>query len=96
MMRTERLIEYLGVSHEAQKQCTTIISTPIKRERDKESRHKHGVLEREEYEAKRKGNLEANMRRARELRDQGMSRKAIAEELGKSRQSIDLYLKESK
>lgn len=96
-LTTEYLIEKLEVPREIQERCTTIISPEIKRERhrvaEEKKRREKGILEREEYEARRKGELEKNISFAKTLRAEGLDKKQIAKVMGKSRQSVDVYLK---
>ena len=91
-----KIIEQLQVMPETQRHCQTIISRDIKNERARkrknEQRRADGVVEREEYESKRAGTLEANIQQAKELQDRGMPRKDIATAMNISIHTVNKYL----
>ena len=92
--KTETLIDVLGVTSEEMEHLTTIIDDDVRRRRNANAqtnvRRAAGAVSRQEYEA----HAAARKERAKALRSQGMSIRAIAEEMGLSVGAVSGYCKQ--
>lgn len=88
------LVDRLGITEEEQRQLKVIHGEEVKREfaieRKRKWRALNGALSRKEYEAR----ADERRVRARELRAQGKSERAIAQEIGISQTQVHRYLTE--
>lgn len=90
--RSQTLIDLFEITTEEMQQLTTIVTPDERRRRDAAShmkqRRAQGVKPRAEY----RGQAKARQERARALRAEGMSIRAIATEMGISKSQIQRYL----
>jgi len=93
--KNDRLIEILQITEDEQRQLKTIIGQDIAKERDRErhmvQRRAAGVIDRSTYLEAAK----AKRDQARELREQGMSVRAIAERMNVSIESVKNYIRKN-
>lgn len=88
-----RLIKLLEITPEEQKHLTITISKEEKERRRTEKRRASGMLERQTYLDQCAAAVKDNVTKAKKLKEQGMSQRAIAKELGVSQYTVCQYLK---